>query len=258
MTTDDVVKDGAVSEGAVSNEPSGDVTPEADPEALQKLADAFEAYGKEREDAGARRVQQIKDKEIAATRRRAEDAERRARLESDRNVGISRGIQGLDDDSRSAIEQEDLKARVGEYERREQEREQEQANKAFWDQFNSNLHRSLEREGINPNDPRIDWGNGAGAPLEISDRFYASITKIRNEDRKKFESEIEQRWEAKFAELKKEMGMWEVDTTIPTNMSADADEKWYLEEWTTGRVPATPENKERAEKVYQRRMKQKG
>jgi len=216
MTTDNesVVQEGAVSEGTPSEasveEPQSQPSVE---EVLRQVESEKQARAKAEE--LARRFQSEKDR----TESRLKAMERQ----------LQEVMPQLDEDSRQTLETADVRRKLSYYEEQERQRETERQQEEFLTHFTNSLREAASDMGIDANDKRLDWGEGASNLLEARRRFDKSVATIIKDDRAKMEADIAKKVEGR---LREKFGDVEIDTGGP---SGKAD-KEFLKAYAAGEV----------------------
>ena len=250
MTTEPV----ASTEPVSTQEPVSQPVPEVkkvEPQPLtedrvqQLIAEATKKAIEEGKTLGKREMQGIKDREVADIKRKAEIAERRARI-------YEGSFEGLDEDTKAQLELRRLRGETELYRTRAQEdtaqRQQEEQAKR--------LEQSLKDEvtalGIDPTDKRIDYANDAKDYFDGRKRFSESLSKIVKDDRttlaKTLKTEADNNFKKMEAEFRKKYGLDSQDTTTSAGVvdKSDAD---FMTAWGNYDVPDTKENRTRYENI---------
>ncbi len=225
------VQDEAVPATTETPQTTGDIPkpPEAakapaQPLTEERIKQLFDEAVQKGVEKGKREMQSTKDAEI---RRLQRESDRRIRLAESTAESIKTTLTGVDAETGGDIRQ---RARLAELETKEKfrtsddlEEQQRQAQERYAQQLSDSLTVTLDKFGIERNDKRIDWGEGATDYLAGRSRFDASVAKILDDKRKEQEQSVEQKINARVAaleqKLRREAGLDTVDTSLPTGSS---------------------------------------
>jgi hypothetical protein len=161
-------------------------------------------------------------------------------------------VGDLDPDTLQKIELAELRAKDASYKTAEQEEQSRQQMNDFVQTFNSQLNQFIVDSGIDPNDKRIDWGADAKDYFEVQRRVLASVNTIRKENvtmetenRDKEKKDLEAKFEAKFVQMRKDLGLDSVDTSTPVGGGTNED-KW-LADYGDGKYNSAADHKKAKE-----------
>ena len=198
--------------------------PQEQPLTEERVKELIAATRTEALELGRREGQSTKDKEVAAERRRAQQAEE--------NLQVLRSrFQELEPDAAQALEAEELKGRVRTYEQREAAEAQQRQVAEFDTVFHRNMGQFLDGLGIDTKDKRLDWGIDASDYLTRQQRILASVAKIQKDEKKSLEDRLSQRIKDEVLQARKDAGLESVDTSGPsgvpglTSLTTEALEK---------------------------------
>jgi hypothetical protein len=202
MTTDDKVQ-GENPKGAVQ-ETASVVEQPLTKEAVEKMvADAK----KEATEETTRKMQSIKDREVAEVRRRFQSG-------GDSLTDIQEATRGLDQETQEKIELATLRAKQAKLSRQAQEEAAREEFVKIKNDFTDGLTSYLRDEEIDPSDKRIDWGKDDESLLLRQKKVLSSITKIKKQDAQKAEEKLKTKAKDLVNKERKDAGLDTVDTDI--------------------------------------------
>lgn len=221
---------------------TGEATPPLTKDEVKALiAEATQKAIEEGKNLGKREMQAIKDREVADIKRKADLAEKRARV-------LDESFTDLDEDARARVEQRKTKSELDYYKTREQEEETRKTQDTYYEKLNQSLRDEVSGYGLDPNDKRIDYAKDAKDYFDGRKRFNDSVSKVLKVERENMEKTILQKAEEKNkqfeTELRKKYGLDSHDTTTPAGVvnQSDAD---FMKGWASYDVPDTKENRSR-------------
>ena len=212
----------------------------------QMIADATAKAVEAAKEVGRRELQSQQDRNRAEVAR----AERRARLAETTLQATQESLNRLDPDAAKDVELARLRAREQGQVVMEQEDVAGKAQQEFHQQFVEGLNQFITGLGVDPKDPRIDWGTNAPNYLEAQKRVLNSVSTIQKEKLQTIQSGLEKR----LADLEKkakgeaDIEANSVDTTNPSGVVAGSD-KDFLAKFGAGDLPMSKENIARYEKI---------
>lgn len=227
--------------------------PSAEEILKQKIDEAIAPLKSEVEKA-KREIQSTKDRALAEAER-ARKALQRAQWAESTIEGIRQNVGDLDPDVQAKIELAELRAKDKSYQTAEQEEQSRQQMNAFIQTFNSQMNQFITDAGIDPNDKRIDWGQDAKDYFDVQRRILASVNTIRRENvkmeqdnRVKEIKDLEAKFEAKYAQTRKDLGLDSVDTSTPVGGGTNED-KW-LADYGDGKYNSPADHKKAKELLH--------
>jgi hypothetical protein len=233
MTTDGAtIQQGSVSEGTEStttdqksavvvDKPSGQTLTKEDvakliQEQMSQLKSQFEEEKKGLKGA----IQSAKDRAIQEVRRAKEaDIEKMAVIEAARKT---------DPELAEKLDHQRLKAKEELRQKESQDVESEGKLEEFNKDFRSRIQKALKKLGVDPEDPKIIWGESSEHPLERLEKILDSATAVSLEGQKKTsETDIEARIAKAVKEaeekVRRELGFDSVDTKSSKGAGTDSD-----------------------------------
>ncbi len=214
------------------DEITGKLTSQMD-ERINKLAESFR-----------REMQSAKDKSIA-------EVERARRQAEEHFTNAMRTVVGDDPDLQT-------KAQLAQYQARERlsqqktyedmsHRQQEEFDKNFKD-ANSQFVTDL---GINPEDKRIDWGDGEGNYLERMKRIQKSVAQITKEQKKALEDNyavLDKRIKEIEGKAKKQENI-EANSVDTSHAAGSGSDEAFMKSYAEGTIPINKENYKRYQQI---------
>lgn len=207
MTTDNNVQGekpaGAVQETVSTEQP-------LTKEAVEKMiADAK----KEATEETTRKMQSIKDREVAEVKRR---------FQSGADVPLAELTKGLDPDVQKDIELARYRAQEANQSKRQQEEAAREAYEKIKTDFTEGLSEYIQSEGLDTSDKRIDWGKDDESLLTRQKKVLSSITKIKKAEAQKAEENLKKKAKDLVDNERKHAGLEQVDMDIsPSTPSFD-------------------------------------
>jgi len=197
-----------------------------------------EAVSKELEIA-KREIQSAKDKSTAEVT----SALKRAKLAETTLQSMRGSLKEADPEVAQTLELAELRARDQHYKESEGQDYARQQQTVFDQSFHTQMNQFIVGMGIDPNDPKIDWGTDATNYLDKQQRILSSLGGIQKANSKTAEEKRSQEVKELEAKLRKELGLDSVDTSSP--VGTGSDQAW-LERWGNGDIEATPQNLKKA------------
>jgi hypothetical protein len=233
-------------ENTTSETPKEEVKATLTEERVQQLI--AEAQAKAIEDGkmlGKREMQAIKDREVAAEKRRAELAERKAKI-------YEGSFNDLDDEAKAQLELRRLRGETELYKQREQEDSQSRQQQEYISRLEQSLKDEVNSYGVDPTDKRIDYAKDAPNYFDGRKRFTESLARIVRENRESAEKNLKMEMDTKFKQMesdfRKKYGLDSHDTTSVTGVMSQSDAD-FMKAYGNYELPASKENIARYDQI---------
>lgn len=211
----------------------------------QMIATAVTRAVEEGKQLGRRELQSVQD------RNKAEAIRSRTRAEvAERTLGAVRThLQGVDPDVAKEMELAELRERERTRQSQDQTEEGRRAQEEFLQTFYANLNQHITGLGVDPKDPKIDWGAETMTPLEIQRRVLDSAAKIQKESQQTIVTGFEKRLrdlEAKQNQANVEANSVSTAASAGVVVGSDAE---FIKKLGSGELPLNKANQERYNKI---------
>lgn len=241
---DKTVQGEQVSQETASQEAKVESKAEARPqpftaEQQSALQEMLKQLAAEAEDRGARKMQGIKDREVAQYRRQAEQAQ-------GTSYAIRSKIADLDPDVQKELELAELRQFRAQMAQEVAQRQQLEAMEGTIRAFEEQMAEHVKELGVDPNDKRIEWGDKSTDLITRQKTILSSAGKIVKEQRSQMEKTLEKKLQDFESEFRVKYGL-ESDKA-GAGVGATEGDQW-LKDFAEGKIPATKENLKKAQKI---------
>lgn len=211
----------------------------------QMVAEATAKALADAQELGRRSLQSQQDKNRAEQTRLARRAQ-----EAETSLSAVRGrLQELDPEATDKIELAELRARTRVQAQTEQEELAQQGMQEFQTQFRNRQVQYIKTLGLDPEDKRIDWADGAPNYLDAMTRTLDSVAKLQAEKVQTTTSGLQKRLNDMETAMKKlNIDINSVQTTTSQGVveGSDAD---FIKKFAAGDIPLNKVNMERYNKI---------